>query len=193
MWPWEHVAFGYLCYSLLRRGRGGGAPDDAAAVAVVVAAVLPDAVDKTLSWGLGLFPAGYSVAHSVLVAVPVALAALVVGRRRDRVAVSIALVVGHWSHLVGDVVYPAFLGRGLAVERILWPLVTLPSYDTRLGLVRRTVRYLAAYADAAAAGRLGGLILLEAGFLLAVFALWLFDGAPGLRGLWRVLGVGASR
>lgn len=202
MWPWEHVAVGYLCYSLLRRGRGGGPPGNAAAVAVAVAAMLPDLVDKTLSWGLGLVPQGYAVGHSLLVAVPVTIAVLAVAGRRgrggaapsDRLdpgAIGVAAVVGHWSHLAGDAVYPALLGGGPAVERLLWPVASLPAYETRLGLLDRTALYLSEFGGAALAGRLGPLLALELALLVGVLALWLADGAPGVRPVLRAAGVGS--
>ncbi|MFC6724741.1 metal-dependent hydrolase, partial [Halobium palmae] len=81
MWPWEHVAVGYIAYSLLSRTPVARRPGRRESVAVVLGALGPDLIDKPLSWGLGLFADGYSMGHSVFFAVPLALAAVVVGVR----------------------------------------------------------------------------------------------------------------
>lgn len=182
MWPWEHLAFGYVLYSLWEHGRGRS-PAGVPTLVLAVATQLPDLVDKPLSWGLGLFPAGYSVAHSVFVAVPVSGVALAVAARRDRGAAGVAFAVGYLAHLAGDVVSPVRSGGGLGVERVLWPLVRLPGYETRYGLVERTVYYLARSAHRIA--DLDSLlpVLVYLGVLATVVVLWLVDGAPGVRAL----------
>lgn len=179
MWPWEHVAFGYLLYSAGSRLAGREPPGDRTALAVALAAVLPDLVDKPLSWSLGLFPAGYSVAHSALVAPWVLLGAGLLARRHGSPRVGAAFAVGYCSHLAGDVLYPAVEGGGPAFGVVLWPLVEAPAYGTRLGLVGRTLRYLDAYAGTLAALEPGPLLAFEAGLLGAVACLWLLDGLPG--------------
>ena len=166
MWPWEHVAFGYLCYSVYRNALYGSAPSDRAAVAVVVASVSPDLVDKPLSWSVGLFPAGYAIGHSVFT-----LAALA--------GVAVAFVVGYSSHLLGDVVYPVLRGGGLAPERVLWPLVTLPPYGDRLGPFSRSLVYLHRYVGAALSGEGSIAAAAGVGLVFLVGGLWVYDGAPG--------------
>ena len=182
MWPWTHAAVGYVCYSLGSRLLTGEPPSGAAALALLLGTQLPDLVDKPLSWGLGLFPSGYAVAHSVLVALPAGLVLFAVLRARGRSAVGAALVVGYWSHLVGDVLHPWLSGGSPAFVRVLWPLVSLPSYDQRLGLVGRTAAYLGDLLT----GLSGADPLLYVRFLLPLaFAagLWLADGAPVAAGI----------
>ena len=70
MWPWEHVAFGYVLYSLGSHAIRREPPAEWTVFALGLGTLVPDLVDKPLSWSLGLFPTGYSVAHSALVAVP---------------------------------------------------------------------------------------------------------------------------
>ena len=82
MWPWEHAAVGYLLLSLGSRASGRGPPSTPAVLALLFGTQLPDLVDKPLSWEFDLFPSGYAVGHSALVAVPVGLLVLALGRRR---------------------------------------------------------------------------------------------------------------
>ncbi|MFB6165584.1 MAG: metal-dependent hydrolase [Haloarculaceae archaeon] len=186
MWPWEHVAFGYLLYSLWRHGRGES-PAGVPTLALAFGTQLPDLVDKPLSWGVGLFPAGYSVAHSVFVAVPVGAAAVLVAARRDRSAVGVAFAVGYLSHLVGDVINPLRTGDGLGVERVLWPLVRLPGYDRHYDLVGRTVHYLVRFLGELAHLRSLVPVVVYLGILASVVVLWIVDGAPGVRVLFGVV------
>ena len=123
MWPWEHLAFGYLLFSVIGHLRPRFDPDDRAAVALLVFTQFPDLVDKPLAWVLGVFPSGQSVAHSVFVAVPVAAAALVVGGRSGRAVGGLAVAVGYLSHLIGDLAYPVLTGGRLRFDPVLWPVV----------------------------------------------------------------------
>lgn len=177
MWPWDHVAVGYVLYSLAVR-LGGRRPSHEVFV-LAGAALLPDLVDKPLSWGLGLFPAGYSVAHSVFVAIPSGALALALSVRRGRPEFGLAFVVGYWSHLLGDVAWALLLGERFAVGRVLWPLVELPGYATQRGLVGRTLYYLGRLPETLAAA---DTTLLAASLapVSAATLLWLLDGAPGL-------------
>lgn len=179
MWPWEHVAFGYLCYSLYRHARHGLVPGDRLAVAVALGALFPDLVDKPLSWAAGVFPSGYAVGHSIASLAVVAGLAVAL-RHRGRGRLTGAFVVGYGTHLVGDVVYPTLLGEGTALDRVLWPLVTAAPYEERLGLVARTARYLHRYLAMALSGDIGTALAVQAALLLAVVGLWLYDGTPGL-------------
>jgi hypothetical protein len=187
MWPWGHAAFGYVLLSLGSRAVGRGPPGGLATVVLLLATQLPDAVDKTLAWGLGLFPAGYSVAHSVFVAVPLGAAGLALAVRRRRPEVGVALVVGWWSHLAGDVAVAVASGYRTDVERVLWPVVTLPGYAVERGLIERTGHYFAVFVRELSAGQQFTLLAVYFGpFLLAV-CLWLVDGAPGVAGPLRRL------
>lgn len=87
MWPWEHLAVGYIGYSLSVRLAGRGVPRPRPVVALAVGTQFPDLVDKPLSWTLGVLPSGHSLAHSLFAALPLATLAVTVGvaldRRRD--------------------------------------------------------------------------------------------------------------
>lgn len=170
---------GYLVFSLAFRATGRRPPGDVAAVVLLVATMLPDLVDKPLSWGLGLFNTGYALGHSALVAVPVGLLVLAVGARTDRQQIAAAFVVGHWSHLVADVLDPLRYGDAPLPERVLWPLVTGTPYEQDLGL-GRGVSYLAEFVASLRGMDLVALVGLYLLLPLLTFAIWVLDGAPGL-------------
>jgi hypothetical protein len=185
MWPWEHAALGYLLYSLGRRALGHDPPDDDVTTVLAVATVLPDLVDKPLSWGLGLFPTGYAVAHSIFLAVPLAAAALGLGRKYERLSLGVAFVVGYWSHLLGDVVNPLRTGDPLDWTRVLWPVVEAQPYETNRGLDRGLLYLREFFGAIPTMDPLGILVLV--GLPLITAFVWLLDGAPGLAVPGRVL------
>lgn len=187
MWPWEHLVFGYLLYSLFLRVGGSGPPTDRAAVAVAVATQLPDVVDKPLGWLLAVLPSGRSLGHSLLFVVSVVAVVAWVDRRNrgDRTHDGTgprnlwpAVAVGALSHLVGDVVYPVLFGKALDARFLLWPVLASeadPVGDVTLHLLSLWTRYVELLASTGG-GLLFGLEVLLLGLGVAV---WLADGAPG--------------
>lgn len=179
MWPWEHLAVGYLLYSLGVRALGRELPSDGAVVALAVATQLPDLLDKPLSWGLGWFPSGYALGHSAFVAVPVGLAVLLAGRRYDRSRWGVAFVVGYWSHLLADVANPLRQGARIRPERVLWPVSETTPYETDYGLGRGLV-YLEEFIGALSTMPPTTLVLVYLLLPAATVCLWVLDGTPGL-------------
>lgn len=192
MWPWEHVAVAYLLYSLGTRLLGRDPPSDGAAVALVVASLLPDLVDKSLSWGLGWFPSGYAVAHSAFVAVPLGLGVLLVGYRRDRRWWSIAFTVGYWAHLAADVMNPLRNGNQIRPGRVLWPVSDAEPYQVDRGL-GRGLTYLLDFLAELATMPLTDVVLLYLLLPVATAVLWMLDGMPGVALLTRAVGGLRSR
>lgn len=177
MWPWEHAAVGYLLYSLARRAQGREPPTESATGVLVGATVLPDLVDKPLSWGLGWVPSGYAVAHSLFVAVPLAVTALALGRRFGRRSLGVAFVVGYLSHLLGDILNPLRAGDQPDIDRVLWPVVDVPPYSVDRGLERGLFylqEFLAGLPDMEPLN-----IVLVAVIPALTAVVWLLDGAPG--------------
>jgi hypothetical protein len=175
MWPWEHAAVGYLLYSLALRALARRPPTGTGLVAILLGTQLPDLVDKPLSWGLGWFPSGFAVAHSVFLAVPLGLAALGLSARTRRWRVAAAFVVGYWSHLVADVLSPLRAGGPPLLSRVLWPIADVTPYETDYGLGRGLV-YLQEFL-----ATIDPVSLLVSGLLVGVtLAVWALDGAPGL-------------
>lgn len=183
--PWGHAAFGYVLYSLGHRLATRESPSGPLVVlALLFGTQLPDLVDKTLSWGLHLFPQGYSVAHSVFVAVPIGLLVLGVtaSGRRD---IGIAFTVGYWSHLLGDAML-AVPERGVSPgDRLLWPLVTLPPYESEVSLIGRVTAIVGELSETVLSGENLVFLAMYSIPYLVVFALWIVDGAPGVAHLVR--------
>lgn len=180
MWPWGHLAVGYLLYSPAVRLRTGRPPGAHAVVLLALGTQLPDVVDKSLSWGFHVFPQGYAVGHSVFVAIPVGVAVVLAAASRERPAVGVAFAVGWWSHLAGDVFVALATGNPYAFARVLWPVVTLPPYGTEFTAVGR-LRYLVAnWLDLLGTADSSLVLVVYGGPLVAAFLLWVADGAPGV-------------
>lgn len=180
MWPWGHAALAYLLYSPLVRLLGGRTPAGSEVGLLGVAALGPDLVDKPLSWVFGVFPQGYSVAHSVFVAVPLGLGVCAVAVARDRPGLGLAVLVGYWSHLAADVGLALVLGEPAAFERVLWPVVTLPPYATEFEPGGRIAHYFAAWLEQMREGRGTAALVTYLAPLVAAVVLWALDGLPGL-------------
>ncbi len=183
--PWGHAAFGYVLYSLGRRLVTRNPPVGIGFVALLFGTQLPDLVDKPLSWGLHLFPQGYSVAHSVFVAVPVGLLALAVAARIGRLTVGVAFSVGYWSHLLGDILLAIPKRNVSPLDRVLWPVVTLPPYDHETTLFGRTMEIIGGFFHSLSTTDQFLFLATYAAPYFLVFLLWLVDGAPGIPPLRR--------
>ncbi|MFC7153847.1 metal-dependent hydrolase [Halomarina halobia] len=175
MWPWGHLALGYLCYHVYAR-RSGEAVDASAVAALALGTQLPDLVDKPLAWSLGVLPGGRSLAHSLLFGVGLALAAVALARRFDRRDLAAPLLVGYASHLLGDSVAPIIEGAFHELAFLAWPLLALPEPSTEPSFG----------AHVATIGPSPMLVVEFALVGLAAVA-WLRDGKPGWGALLTVL------
>ncbi|WP_144905684.1 metal-dependent hydrolase [Halobellus captivus] len=187
MWPWEHLAFGYVIYSLGVHLTWRRAPGGAEAVVVAIGTQAPDLIDKPLSWGLEVFPMGYAVGHSILFSLPLTAVAVWIARRYDRAGIGIALAVGYLSHLAGDVLSPFLSGGALSFDRLLWPLVSFPAYETDHGFVGRFSLYVGRYLHEATDPSNLPYVLAYLSVFFLVSTLWVIDGAPGVRQAIRTL------
>lgn len=179
MWPWEHLAFGYLLYSLgthLLRRRG---PSAAEAYAVLAGTQLPDLIDKPLAWWFHVLPAGRTLAHSLFVAVPLVAAGFLLAAARGRVAAGVAFAVAYVSHLFADGIYPALLGGEVFFGFLFWPLVPAAEGEGPQGWthVAELFGVLLEHLQSPAGG---AYVALEVALVSAFVLLWLADGAPGL-------------
>jgi len=184
MWPWEHLAVGYLGYSLSVRLFGRGRPGDAAVVALAVGTQFPDLVDKPLAWGLGVLPSGYSLGHSLLAAIPVSALVVALARRFGRPRLGAAFAFGYLSHLPGDVVFPLLAGGELAPTKLLWPVVPASDAATGTGVFDAVRAMVDRYGAELASGELGAYLAVEIALLASVLAVWLRDGTPPLGAMW---------
>jgi len=157
MFPWTHAAFGYLLLlsvAVLFRHRLSRAE----LIAVVVGTQLPDLVDKPLAWWFSVLPSGRSLAHSLLIAVPLSVVVLGVAWYLTYPEVGFAFGVGYASHLIGDSYVALYYWRPEEFTYLLWPLLPAYPYDDFAGFadffsqVTITPEFLILFAAAAAVG-----------------------------------------
>ncbi|UIO99760.1 metal-dependent hydrolase [Halobaculum sp. CBA1158] len=196
MLPWGHAALGYLLYSAWRHLRTGRPPGGWAVVGLAVGTQFPDLIDKPLAWTVPVLPSGRSLAHSLVVIVPVtvAVAAAVVLIRRARrdgapdghtadapatpaVAAAGGFAFGWYAHLLGDA-YRVVLPGEACVSYLLWPVAPVCGY---------------AESDASILGfflELTPTPAIVAGLALTAVAVgvWCRDGTPGLAAVRAVAG-----
>ncbi len=182
MWPWEHVIVGYVAYSLFSHLVYREGPNGLGAAAVVFAALLPDLVDKTLSWQFGVFPGGYAIGHSVFVAIPVSILVGMLAHRAGRSRAGIAFAAGYLLHLPSDVVpdYPRY-GR-YPTERVLWPIEQAEGAHGQ-GLVNGFLELFVPFASQLLTLDPSPELTFQLGLLGCAFLLWAYDGMPILREL----------
>lgn len=182
MWPWEHVIVGYVAYSLFSHLAYRRGPNGVATLAVVFAALLPDLVDKTLSWQFGVFPGGYAIGHSVFVAVPVSILVGAIAHRYGRSRAGFAFAIGYLLHLPGDLLpdYPQY-GR-LPTERILWPIEQAEGNHGQ-GLIDGFFELFVPYAYQMITLDPSPELIFQLGLIGCAFLLWVYDGMPLLREL----------
>lgn len=176
MWPWEHVAIGYIAYSLGSR-LTDHEPTAGGALAVGFGSLFPDLVDKPLAWYLGVLPAGRTLAHSLLVAVPVCFLVLFWARQHDRLDVGAGFSLGYLLHLPADAVVPALFGRPTSYDFLFWPVRSVPTQQDPSQSLTASVQEL--LTEASTVDLFLGL-LAEAVLLGTAVVLWHRDGYPGL-------------
>lgn len=133
MFPWTHAAFGYLlllAVAVLLRRRLSRAE----LIAVIVGTQLPDLVDKPLAWWFSVLPSGRSLAHSLLVAIPLSVLVLAVAWYLTHPEVGVAFGTGYASHLVGDSYVALYYWIPEEFSFLLWPLLPAYPYDDFTGL-----------------------------------------------------------
>lgn len=182
MWPWEHLAFGYLWYSLVTRLAGDHRVGDAEALALGVGTVLPDLVDKPLSWSLGLTTSGYGPAHSLFVGVPLVAILAGLAWRRGHGPPAAAFAVGYGSHLLGDAL--GLRAGGPQPTKLLWPAVSQQGYAVDRSLLGRAGSYFGEFLATVTRPEHFALVLGYAAVLVAIVLLWAADGAPGVHWLF---------
>ena len=176
MWPWGHLAVGYLLYSVVVHLWARRRPGDVAAIALAFGTQFPDLVDKPLAWRFDLIPNGRSLTHSLVTAALLVLFVQFVFRRLDRGAIATAFSIGYLSHLFADALYPALEGEREALLFLAWPLVPPVEYATEPIFAAQLRRLFEHGPSALFTSSVG----FEIGLAAVVFLLWLVDGAPGI-------------
>lgn len=190
MWPWEHLAFGYILFSLwihvrsrsFSRSVASMPPGEYAVWALALGTQLPDLIDKPGAWVFGVLPSGISLAHSMLISVPVALLAVLIGRRLGHAQTGEGFAIGYLSHLAGDVISPLVLQR--PIPTLLWPLV---SGNVDNGpFIGRVLEEFGDFLLFLTTPTGTVYLLAEGAFLALAVALWRRHGYPGI-GVFRRL------
>ncbi|QUO46872.1 MULTISPECIES: metal-dependent hydrolase [Halorubrum] len=178
MWPWGHLAVGYVAFSAFLRLGLGERPSDRGVIVLAVATQLPDLVDKPLAWQFGLLSNGIGAAHSLLVGVPAAVALGLFLRSKGYTEFGVAVAVGHASHVLGDLLFAALFSRPPVLPAFLWPVYSTPAAPAP-GLGAKTWQLLLD-SRALLGGATGrSYFLIEALLLCGTVALWFLDGKPG--------------
>jgi len=184
MWPWEHAIFAYVIYSLFCHTYYRTAPGEYETAVVLLASVFPDVIDKTLSWQFDVFHSGYALAHSIFIAVPLAIVTGLVARRYGRTKLGLAFGIGYPLHLVGDVL-PIYLSSGeWTISHLLWPVVVIEG-RSHGGLLEGVRHNFVPYFEEVLALEPTPYLILQLCLGFAALVLWIVDGWPGYRLLVR--------
>lgn len=124
MLPLAHAAFGYLVYAVLDRS-STDASGRSALAALALGTQFPDVVDKPLATRR-LLPNGRSLAHSLVITLPLLAGLWRLTGRWAASRLGAAFAVGYLSHLVGDLLDPLAHRRWSALRPLCWPLVAVP-------------------------------------------------------------------
>lgn len=177
MWPWEHLAVGYIFFSLLIRAWRRRPPHHIDVLTVVFATQFPDLLDKPLSWMLHILPSGLSLAHSLLFALPISFIVLIVATWRNVPSIGAAFSTGYLSHLSADAIYPYLLGRELLPRFLLWPLY---SYEANVDdALVQVIDLASSFVEFLGTPRGKTYLAFEGLLMLSFLLLWLLDGHPG--------------
>lgn len=167
MWPWGHLAVGYLCYSVLIRFQRNQY-STAAVVALVFGTQFPDLVDKPLAWTFGLLPNGRSLGHSFVVVTIVAVVLFLLAKRLDKRTPAVAFMLGYITHLGGDVIIPVVEGQSAELAFLLWPILPPIQYE---GSESISAHFLAA--------EVTSFFIFQLGLTVFAMGIWYLDGLPG--------------
>ncbi|MFC7114560.1 metal-dependent hydrolase [Natronoarchaeum sp. GCM10025703] len=172
MWPWGHAAVGYLLYSAYTRSRGDRRPLAIATIILAVGTQFPDLIDKPFSWTFGILPTGRTLAHTLLVLVPLTVAIYVACKRlrRLRSEWAIAFAIGALSHVVVDAIPSVVWGDVAMGNFLLWPLLSVPPYENSSPSI----------IGAFLAFDLSNYVLFEFALVALAIGVWWADGRPGL-------------
>ena len=168
MWPWGHLAVGYLLYAASSRRQRARPPDGAETILIAFGTQFPDLIDKPLAWTVSVLPNGRSLAHSAFVAAAVIGGVRWLCRRAGAPTLGGAFGLGYASHLFADAFPPVLYGAPAGTAFLAWPVLPPVEYDTARSFtahvagIEPTPYFLSQVALAAVA-----------------LVVWLRDGAPG--------------
>lgn len=176
MWPIGHVAIAYLLYTGSTRLRSLGPPAAGPAFVACFGGLFPDIVDKPLAWYLDALPTGRTLAHSLLVLVPLCLLVYIVLRRYDRGEYGVAFAIGAISHSLVDAL-PVLWDDEASASFLLWPYWSVESYESGAPGVLELL----------SASLSQPYFYLEFVLLGVAIAIWWAEGKPGVAAVRRQL------
>lgn len=190
MWPWEHLAFGYLLVSAYHRLAIEDRPGFSAVLIVALGTQLPDLIDKPLAWTFGVLPSGLSLGHSLFFAVPVSILGLMLARARNQQILGGVFAIAYGSHLLGDATYPLLTGGSFSPSFMLWPLIPASS-EAGAGFLFQLEYFASRFLQFLGTPRGGLYLLFETMLLFGTAVVWYLDGRPGVSWLRRRIRPGA--
>lgn len=173
-----HLAIAYLLFVGYERWRASDSDDGIAVIILAIGALFPDLVDKPLAWYAGVLPTGRSLAHSLVVLVPLCLLVFAVTARYGRPRWGVAFGIGAISHALVDAM-PVLWRSDASASFLVYPIVPIDGYDEAgpPGVIELFM------------GSLGDpYFLIEFPLLALAIVVWYWQGCPGLaiatRGRW---------
>jgi hypothetical protein len=122
VYPREHFLVAFVPVVVYVALRDRRRPSLGLVWVVFVGSQLPDLIDKPLGNYLDLLPSGRVFFHSLPIAIPVSVVAIVYAHKTERLRAGIAFVFAYLLHIAGDS-YPSFLRSSpFAWSDLLWPL-----------------------------------------------------------------------
>lgn len=122
--PFSHVLVPVGLLGAYTVFRTGDLPDGEIVLLAAFAALLPDLVDKPLAWTFGLTPSGRFVAHSAVVALPLAAVGTVVAVEYGYGRYGYVFALGYLSHVALDYAPVLWLGAEYNYfPNLFWPLL----------------------------------------------------------------------
>lgn len=169
MWPWGHVAVGYLLFSMAAHTRYARTPTPAETAVIAIATLLPDLIDKPLAWTVPILPNGRSLGHSLFTAILFIAIVQWLWRNRQGGAVGLAFAVGYLSHLGADGLYPALNGEFYYLGFMAYPVLPPVAYaDESTSIFQHFLEF-----------QLTPFAAIEIALTVFAFGLWIRHGCPG--------------
>jgi len=175
MWPWGHLAVGYLVYSAYQRARFDCSPRDKPILALFLGTQFPDLVDKPLALTFGVLPSGRSFAHSLIVTVLVIAGLRLLVQNRRQITIMDAFSIGYLTHLLADAIQSLVATESASLAFLVWPILPLvyPSTDHSILDLFRSIEVTPFF-------------VFQLALVVLAFGFWLRDDTPGLAALKRV-------
>ena len=168
MFPWGHLAVAYLAYAGYTHWAAGEPPSGWTPIVLAVAALGPDLLDKPLAWSLALLPSGRSLAHSLLLLVPVFGGMVWLASQRERSRLGAVVAIGWLSHPVADALGTVFAEGAVLPNFLLWPLLAVEAADDTGYLIYFLTIEPTPF------------VVFEAVVTVVAVGLWVYHGLPGL-------------